>query len=666
MCTHLRVVACSLALSLCALALDGCTTSIAALSQPPSTGSGGVAQTYTVTTLDDAGTGSLRAALASANALPPSESADIRFAVSGTITLASDFPAVSRKVTIDATTAPNYAKNGPVIEIDANGHAGLTFASGSNGSQLLGVALGAAAGNGLTLDASHIIINLDYIGLTATGAPLGNTGDGVFVAASASQDEIGLNAAAASGVLANVIAANLGNGITLSGSESAAIVANRIGTNPAGTSAMPNGGDGILITGNASENEIGGTDYIDSTSGRANDPTGDKGTVAPTFVVPPLGNLISGNAGDGVLIDDGSHNNTLNGNFIGTASGGDAPLGNAGDGVLIDGANDNALVGCTISENPFVYYNVVSANGANGLHVTNSNGITVQGNFFGTGADNTTLLGNAGDGILVDGTSQQTTVGGVIPLGNVSSGNLRNGIEVAGSVSGFTTFNTFGGLLAFKSAAPNRGNGLLITATGGSQTVRTNVFSGNLGNGIEIGGNASGVNVVPDIIGLNTTGIALLPNGGDGILIDGTAHGNVVGGSVPSVIPQNTISGNAGYGIAIAGQAYGNHVFASFIGTNVLGTIGLGNGLGGVYAGGSTTNDLIGTTSSSPENRNLISANTGNGVSLDAGTSDISVIDNRIGVDRTETKALPNAGVPIFVNAGSLSDTISGNITSPV
>jgi hypothetical protein len=62
----------------------------------------------------------------------------------------------------------------------------------------------------------------------------------------------------------------------------------------------------------------------------------------------------------------------------------------------------------------------------------------------------------------------------------------------------------------------------LITATGGNQTVRTNVFSGNSNNGIEIGGNASGIRVDPVIAGLDTKGTSLLPNGGDGLLIDGT------------------------------------------------------------------------------------------------------------------------------------------------
>src|SRR6202020_489004 len=171
---------------------------------------------------------------------------------------------------------------------------------------------------------------------------------------------------------------------------------------------------------------------------------------------------------------------------------GNARLANSGNGVWIDDANDNSLVGCKFVNNPFVYYNVISGNGRNGLRVTNSNNVTVQGNFFGVGANNTAIVKNRLDGILVDGTSANTLVGGVIPLGNVSAGNGLNGIAVLGKAHGFVTFNTFGGLLAFKGAAPNGLNGLLITSTGGDNLVRTNVFSGNKKNGIELAGNDSG------------------------------------------------------------------------------------------------------------------------------------------------------------------------------
>ncbi len=417
-----------------------------------------------------------------------------------------------------------------------------------------------------------------------------------------------------------------------------------------------------MLTDRAAGNEIGGTAYVNPATGQANNPTGSKGTVPPVFVVPPLGNLISGNTGNGVLINAGARRNRLNGNFIGTTGHGDVALGNAGDGVRIDRAGPgNSLTGCKFVNDPFVYYNVISGNGGNGLAVLSTNQVTVQGNFFGVGADNTALVGNRGDGIMVGGSSADTQVGGVIPLGNVSAGNGRNGIEVTGTAHGFVTFNTFGGLLAFKGAAPNGHDGLLITSTGGDNLARTNVFSGNRANGIELGGNASGVTVDPDIAGLTTKGNAVLPNGGDGVLIDGTAHGNVIGGSLRSVIPQNTFSGNAGYGLAITGRAYRNLVMRSFIGTDVLGTAALGNQAGGVLLAGTAYGNAIGAPRLHPAN--LISGNTGIGVTLLAHTRMNWVISNYIGLGRFG-RSLPNSGQPVL-NLGR-DNRILRNRTTPI
>jgi parallel beta-helix repeat protein len=629
-----------------------------------------IAGSTTVTNLKDSGAGSLRSAIATVNQAAAATSSVITFTVSGTVTLASDLPPIRRKVKIDGTTAPNYG-GAPKFGVNAHGHGGLVFAAGSDGSQLLALSVAGAKGNGVTLNATTITLNQNYIGLTASGAKLGNGGDGVFVAASSSGNTIGLNASGAAGVVANVISGNGANGISLHGSSANTIAANRIGTDPTGQKAVPNAGNGIWITSGSKSNEIGGTEYIDTATGNVNDPTGDKGTVKPVFVVPPLGNLVSGNGLDGILIDNGSVKNDLNGNFIGTTADGDGPLGNAADGVHVFGADANTLAGCKFVNNPFVYYNVASGNGLNGVHVTNSDDVVVQGNFFGIGANNTTPIPNKRDGILVDGSSKNTQVGGVIPLGNVSAGNGRNGIEVVDTVSGFITFNTFGGLLAFKGAAPNGNDGILLTATGGNQTIRTNVFSGNALNGIEIGGDASGVTVDPDIVGLTTKGDAVLSNGGDGLFITGTAHDNVVGGSTKSVIPQNTFSGNSHYGISITGRAHDNRIFSSFVGTNVAGLAAIANGRGGIYVGGSATRNVIGGPSTSSaafdrgdEPRNLISGNSGIGVTLAAGTSFIEVINNWIGLDRQKRKLLPNTGLPIVVSPRSTHDTISGNITT--
>jgi parallel beta-helix repeat protein len=627
-----------------------------------STAARAYSQTFVVTNLRNAGPGSLRAAINAANASWRGKSTLIRFSVHGTIILARPLPAMARKVTIDGTSAPTHVSGGPpVVEVECFGHPGLRFAAGSDGSQLLGLAVDHASGNGVTLDASSVTLNDNYIGLDLAGAADGNHGHGVYVSPASSRNFIGLNGSGASGAVANVISGNWGSGIVLDGSSGNTVVANRIGTNAAGTSAIANRGEGIWITGRSWGNEIGGTAFVDSATGKANNPTGSKGTVTPVFVVPPLGNLVSGNGRNGVLIDAGSRGNALNGNFIGTTANGDGALGNAGDGVWVDQAPDNSLVGCKFVNNPFVYYNVISGNGRNGLRITSSDRVTVQGNFFGVGANNTAIVKNRLDGILIDGSSANTQVGGVIPLGNVSAGNGWNGIEVTGQVHGFVTFNTFGGLLAFKGAAPNGNDGLLITSAGGNNLARTNVFSGNTRNGIELAGNASGVTVDPDIAGLNTKGDGVLPNGGDGLLIDGNAHGNIIGGTLRSVIPQNTFSGNAGYGVAITGRAHGNRVFSSFIGTQILGVKALGNHKGGVLIAGGAYGNVIGQIIGRPAN--LISGNTGIGVTLLSGTWGNFVLNNYIGLDRFG-RFLPNSGRPI-VNAGH-GNIILGNQTRPI
>jgi len=391
---------------------------------------------FTVTNLNDSGAGSLRAAITEANAASPGSPNTINFDPSiagGTITLQSDLPSITNPTSIVASSTT--AGSAPTIEINFNGHAGLTFDAGSQGSQLIGVALGGASGAGVTLNAGSILLNNNYIGVALDGTALGNTGDGVFVASTSSGNQIGANPDALSRVVTNVISNNGGNGITFSGSADNVVESNRIGTNVAGTAAMANAGNGIWVTAGANGNLIGGTASFDSSTGQQNDPTGDKGTTAATIVTPALGNLVSGNGQNGILIDTGSQNNVLSGNFVGTDVTGNTALGNTNDGVAINGADNNSLIGCTFVDNPFIYYNVLSGNGGNGLHVTNADNTLIQANFAGVGANNAVIVANGNDGILVDGSSANTQVGGVIPLGNVISGNTNNGIEVKDTAS---------------------------------------------------------------------------------------------------------------------------------------------------------------------------------------------------------------------------------------
>ena len=617
---------------------------------------------YTVTNLNDSGTGSFRAALTAANSAPAGQYSGITFSVAGTITLASNLPAITSRVLIDGTTAPGFtASTGPTVQLDFGRlYNGIIFNSGSTRSGLSGLAIIRSSSNGITLNAGEIALMLNQIGVNLNGIAAGNNGAAIYIASTSNNNRIGSNPNSASDYFSNLLSGNEGPGIEINGSSGNIIQANLIGTNRAGTTFIRNDSNGILITAAASNNTIGGTAYYDSTTQQTNNPTGNKGTVPIVYIRPPQGNLISGNVLNGVKIAQASENNVLSGNFIGTNYNGTSAIGNLQDGVVIEGANNNSLIGCTFVDEPFIYYNVISGNRDNGLRITDSNNITVQANFFGAAASNAGVVPNGqagirGHGIFVTGSSTAVQVGGVIPLGNVSAGNGLDGINVAGTVSGFTTFNTFGGLLAFQGAAPNGRNGITITATGGNNTVRTNVFSGNLGHGIELSGYATGVTIDPNIIGLNTEGTAYLTgtpnplagNGGSGVFIAGDASFNYIGGYDQSVIPQNTFSANARYGVEITGNAHHNFVFNSVIGLGSTIEAAFANLMGGIVISGNSNNNYIGPftppNSVTTGTASTISANVGYGVTVEQSAVGNTVINNCIGCNRAGNPlAFPN------------------------
>ena len=75
-------------------------------------------------------------------------------------------------------------------------------------------------------------------------------------------------------------------------------------------------------------------------------------------------------------------------------------------------------------------------------------------------------------------------------------------------------------------------NGVLITATGGDNVILFTLLSSNGGNGVEIGGDASGVQVAKSA-SASTSTAKPRPNRGHGVAITGNAHDNVIGGTPP-------------------------------------------------------------------------------------------------------------------------------------
>lgn len=603
--------------------------------------------TFTVSNLNDSGAGSFRAALTEANATPGRDTVD--FSVSGTISLASALPAITDSVDIDGTTpSPFLFKQSPVVEIDFNGFDGMTFAPKSIGSSLKSLGLVDAGSDALTLNDKDNLITGNYIGVGLDGVTaIPNRGFGLTINAPSTGNLIGSTTTVSSTVLpkvSNLISGNLEGGIVVRGSSGNRFTANYIGTNAAGTSAVANGGDGLRFEA-ASNNTVGGIIEYVNTQG-----------------LVPLSNLLSGNQGAGLRFANGSSNNFIAGNFIGTNNTGNAPLGNHLDGVTVEGgSNENNFQGTVDFKSPFVYANIISGNDGNGMRVASSNKTIIQANFFGLGYDNMTPVGNGLDGLLVEGTSNTVTFGGNIPLGNVTAANGRHGVELRDSVSGFTAFNTFAGIDAFQQYT-NLGNaldGFYITATGGNNLIRTNVISSNKLNGVELGGSATGVQVADNEIGVSTNGKIALPNGGNGVVVGGSAFGNMIGGKLDgfSIIPHNAISGNVGHGILFTGTAHNNAVTYSFIGSDLTGSAAVPNGGSGIFLAPGTANNTIGGTAT--DSFNVISGNLGNGIQL-SGTSGNLIAGNFIGTDQTGRIPLVNGGNGILINSSS-TNRIAGN-----
>ena len=191
-----------------------------------------------------------------------------------------------------------------------------------------------------------------------------------------------------------------GNAIDLVTNGGNIITGNFLGTDPTGTSALPNQ-RGVSMNNGSSGNVIGGS-------------------------LPALRNLASGNTGAGVSIGGGTGITTANlvqNNFIGTQANGATALAN-GSGVNFIAAIGNRVGGTTSD-----LRNVIAANGMNVRLFNGASGNVIEGNYIGTSADGTAPLG--GGGIVIDSTSADNMIGGTAPgAGNLIAHNATNGVTL--------------------------------------------------------------------------------------------------------------------------------------------------------------------------------------------------------------------------------------------
>jgi hypothetical protein len=307
---------------------------------------------------------------------------------------------------------------------------------------------------------------------------------------------------------------------------------------------------------------------------------------------------------------------TVEGNYLGLDAIGTNGLGNVLAGISLQ-SNDNLVGGTSVAAR-----NVLSGN-FYGIDINGGTGNNVRGNYIGTDATGTIDVPNAGDGVIVRGTSPNNTIGGAVAgAGNLISGNDGGGINFGGANNGIVVQgNLIGtdktGTLKLANASwgihfASDGNTI-----GGTTALARNVISGNDGPGIRTSGGAENNVILGNYIGVDITGTVKLGNTGQGVFLPSGL--NTVGGSAAGAA--NVISGN-GNGVDIWNGA-GNVVQGNFIGTDTTGLLDLGNTNYGVIIENTSVGNTIGGTGIGETN--TIAFNGRDGILVIGASSDSNV-----------------------------------------
>ncbi|MCB9378493.1 MAG: right-handed parallel beta-helix repeat-containing protein [Holophagales bacterium] len=566
------------------------------------------ADVYTVVNTDDDGAGSLRWAITQANNHAGPDSVAFNLPGSGvrTIALSSILPSLTAGTQVLGNTQPGYAGT-PLVRVDgqdlpANAW-GLDTAGAGVG--IRGLQIVRFAGPGIRVWNDNVTIRGNYIGNDGSGA-LGNASMGISCFAGRS-----LVIGGTGSDDGNVISGNGGDGVSLSqGCDDGILLGNWIGTDAAGSGALPNLGTGVSIAG--TNHTLGG-----AAAGEAN--------------------VLSGNVWNGVLLYPTATGIQIQGNRIGTDAAGVTALGNGAAGVWVIGPGNQLGAGVAGAGN------VVSGNVSQGvLLAAEATGTVLLGNRIGTDLAGSAAIPNGAAGVQIH--SSGNTLGGAAPgAGNVISGNGGNGILIFAEAGGNQILgNRIGTNTAGTTALGNAAAGIHLDGTGntvgGSAAGAGNVVSANGSAGISIGSGATATVVFGNRIGTDVAGAVDLGNGVDGVQIYGA--GNFVGG--PGAGEGNLISGNGLNGLTISGPGTdGNQVVGNRIGTDAAGATELGNeGYGLRVLSGS------GTTVAG----NLISGN-GRGFSLEFDATGYFVRGNVIGLDATMSEKVPNGGSGLEISS---------------
>jgi CSLREA domain-containing protein len=550
------------------------------------------------------------------------------------------------------------------------------------------------------------IVSGNYIGTDDTGTvDLGNGGDGVYISDGAYLNTIGGNSSAKG----NIISGNDLDGVGIYGTNTVSntVSANKIGLDEEGLYALSNNSHGVNIYGGSKGNVIGGTStsernliagnnievsscgvHLAGSDTRDNTIMGNHigtnywgNTAYPNRFGVSIengahhntiggdtsgeGNLISGNSYNGVsLSGSGTDFNVISANFIGADWEGHSALAIGWVGVYIGGgAKYNTIGGDSVGER-----NLISGNTLDGVYINGSDTLsnTVSGNYIGTTVDGAYgfAIENGWYGVRIDGGASYNLIGGdTSAVGNLISGNDRDGVRIAGAetMSNTISANFIGTDASGDTALTNHWYGITITDSakfnrvGGDGGGETNLISGNSQGGLRACGLETSFNfILGNIFGLNAAGTSYIGSPGSGITLRDGAHHNTVGGD--SAGERNIISGYFEYGVIISSSNTSqNVIIGNYIGTDPSGSVEAPNNSGIMIGGGAHDNHIGGD---SPGEGNLISGNNNTGIEIsDSGTTGNIVQGNDIGVDASGASDLGNFD-GVVVNDGAQNNII--------
>jgi hypothetical protein len=502
---------------------------------------------------------------------------------------------------------------------------------------------------------------------------LGNGSDGVFLDGISTTD----TTAELVKIADNVISGNHADGIDLLKSSRLLITDNKIGVNVSGGSAVGNAQNDF---GNASNGVFINQSADITIGGTTGDPSRDGD------------NIISGNHSSGVFISGtnpatggkASASNQVLGNWIGVGfnvNGQTVATPNAVAGVILSNADSNTIGGSGSA------YNVISGNSLDGILLVNdATGNKILNNRIGTDPSAMKAISNSADGVFLLGSTEiavkdvpqnttPSTISGNTIDGNIMGGNNQDGIQVFGAFAMDNTFTgNWIGLTPGGTQIGNGADGVLLNKAGPANTVggttsaARNIISDNAQAGVEITGSplaTQGTVVEGNDIGTDPSGTQAIGNGSSGVQIYGSSA-NTIGGTAAGA--GNVISGNAQAGIQIFNpggtniKADNNQILGNLIGINAAGNAAVRNGSDGVQILNGSNNTIGGSSSA---DRNVISGNAGNGVTIvqfpGLSASGNLVQGNFIGTDAggTARAGLGNQGSGVALIDGS-ANTIGG------